>query len=70
MTRLQLRYELARPLDETLRDRLAALHGVYGLLRLEPEGAGLLVEYDASRLSELDVEADLRGAGIPIQLSA
>jgi hypothetical protein len=70
MTRVQLRYGLARPLDETLRDRVAALHGVYGFLRLEPEGAGLVVEYDATRLSERDVEAQLRGAGIPIQLSA
>jgi hypothetical protein len=70
MTRVQLRYELAKPLDEPLLDRLGALHGVYGFLRLAPEGAGLLVEYDASRVSELDVEAHLRSAGIPIQLSA
>ena len=70
MTRVQLRYGLARPLDGTLRDRLAALYCVYGFLRLEPEGAGLVVEYDATRLSERDVEAHLRGAGIPIQLSA
>jgi hypothetical protein len=70
MTRVQVRYDLARPLDETLREGLAALHGVYGLLRIEPEGAGLLVEYDASRLGERDVEAHLRRAGIPIELSA
>jgi hypothetical protein len=69
MTKVQLRYQLARPLDESLLERIAELHGVYGFLRIEPVPEGLLVEFDASRLSELDVEAHLRRAGIPIQLS-
>ncbi|MGC9970559.1 MAG: hypothetical protein ABSE56_08210 [Bryobacteraceae bacterium] len=69
MTKVQLRYGLARPLDESLFERIADLHGVYGFLRIEPVPEGLLVEFDASRLSELDVEAHLRRAGIPIQLS-
>jgi hypothetical protein len=69
MTKVQLRYQLARPLDETMLDRLGNLYGVYGFLRIEPAPEGLLVEFDASRLTERDVEAHLRRAGIPIQLS-
>jgi hypothetical protein len=69
MTKVQLRYGLARPLDESLLERIADLHGVYGFLRIEPAPEGLLVEFDASRLTERDVEGHLRRAGIPIQLS-
>lgn len=69
MTKVQLRYQLARPLNETMLDGLRDLRGVYGFLRIEPTSEGLLVEFDASRLTERDVEAHLRRAGIPIQLS-
>ena len=69
MTKVRLRYGLARPLDESLLERIADLHGVYGFLRIETVPEGLLVEFDASRLSERDVEAHLRRVGIPIQLS-
>lgn len=69
MTKVQLHYALAHPLDDALLERIAALHGVYGMIRLAPGPDGLTVEYDASRLTEQDVEAHLRRAGIPIQLS-
>jgi ribosomal 30S subunit maturation factor RimM len=69
MTKVQVRYGLARPLDESLLGRIADLHGIYGMLRVAPTLEGLTVEFDASRLSERDVEGHLRRAGIPIQLS-
>ena len=68
MTKVQLCYGLARPLDESMLEHVADLHSIYGMLRVEPTPEGLTVEYDASRLSERDVEAHLRRAGIPIQL--
>jgi hypothetical protein len=68
MTKVQLRYQLSQPIDAALKTRIAGLYGVYGLLRLEPEPDGLLVEYDASRLTVKDVESELRRAGVPIQL--
>ena len=70
MTRVQRRYGLSHALDSELLEGIARLHGVYGFLRLEPGPEGLLVEYDASRLTERDVEAHLRRAGVPIELSA
>ena len=60
MTKVQLRYQLARPLDESLLERIAELHGVYGFLRIEPVPEGLLVEFDASRRAK----RVLRGIGI------
>ncbi len=69
MTKVERRYGLSRPLDADLRARLARLHSVYGFLRLELRPEGLVVNYDASRLSEADVEANLRQSGIPIEIS-
>ena len=69
MTKVQLRYQLAGPLDDGQLERLDTLRAVYGMLRLAPGPDGLTVDYDASRLTEQDVEAHLRRAGIPIQLS-
>jgi len=71
MTKVQLEYELARPLDDKLMDRIAAAHGVYGLthIALSPSLDRLRVEYDASRLTATDVEACLHALGIPVVLS-
>jgi hypothetical protein len=68
MTKVQLRYDLLRPLDETLIEKIAWVHGVYGILRVQlaPTLDKLLVEYDASRLSALEVEHVLHRAGLPI----
>jgi len=69
MTKVQLEYDLLRPLDDALLDRIAAIHGVYGMTRVQPGATPdrLLVEYDASRLSESQVEANLHRAGIPVR---
>jgi len=69
MTKVQLRYELLRPLDDTLLKRISDAHGIYGFQRIqvEPSMDKILVEYDASRLSRLGMEAKLHGAGIPVK---
>jgi hypothetical protein len=70
MTKVQLRYDLMRPMDETMMEQIARVHGVYGMLRVRPADSlnKLIVDYDASRLSELEVETVLHNAGIPIVL--
>lgn len=68
MTKVDVPFKLTRPLDETLMRRISDAHGIYGMLRIQvaPSLDALLVEYDASRLVEADVEAALRRAGIPV----
>lgn len=69
MTKVQLHYELLRPLDDTLMKRIAEAHGIYGFQRIqvEPSLDKIGVEFDASRLSRDEVEARLHGAGIPVK---
>ena len=69
MTKVQLRYELLRPLDETLMKRISDAHGIYGFQRImvEPSLDKITVEYDASRLTRDSMEAQLHGAGIPVK---
>jgi hypothetical protein len=69
MTKVQLRYELLRPLDDTLMKRISDAHGIYGFQRIlvEPSLDKLAVEYDASRLSRDSVVANLHAAGIPVR---
>ncbi len=72
MTKIQLKYELTKPLDDTLLDRISRVNAVYGIERiiLSPGMDSITVEYDASRLSALEVESVLHQNGIPVQLSA
>lgn len=69
MTKVQLRYELLRPLDDTLMKRISDAHGIYGFQRIqvEPTLDKIIVDYDASRLSRDGVEAKLHAAGIPVK---
>ena len=50
-------------------EAIAGAHGYYGihLVRLAPSMDIILVEYDASRLAETEVEATLHRAGIPVK---
>ena len=72
MTKVQLRFDLLRPLNEELMEKISWLHSVYGILKvsLVPDSDKLVVEYDASRLSPFEVENVLHRAGIPIVLNA
>lgn len=69
MTKVQLRYELLRPLDDTLLKRISDAHGIYGFQRIQvdPSLDKITVDYDASRLSRDSVEATLHAAGIPVK---
>ena len=67
MTRVQLRYQLLKPVDEALMHRINRAHAIYGIeqIKLQPSLNEILVEYDASRLSIDKVENNLHRAGIP-----
>ena len=69
MTKVQLEYELVRPLTNADASGLADVHSWYGIQRVQlaPSLDKLMVEYDASRMSEKDVEATMHRFGIPIQ---
>lgn len=68
MTKVQLSFFLAKPLDEGTMSRISEAHGIYGILgiRPTPDMSGLAVEYDATRLSREDVERALLKRGIPL----
>jgi hypothetical protein len=68
MTKVQLQFKLGKPLDEQAMSRLADASSLYGILRLQlnPAMDGMMVEFDATRLQEQDVEAALARAGIPV----
>ena len=69
MTKVQLEYDLVRPLTDQDADGIGDVHSWYGIERVQiaPSLDRLMVEYDASRLSEKDVEAVLQRFGLPIQ---
>ena len=69
MTKVELLFKLTRPLDESLMERIADAHSIYGMYRVQvlQNPDRLRVEYDASRLSAHDVEAALHASGIPAE---
>jgi hypothetical protein len=69
MTKVQIRFRLERPLDDTLLSRIADAHTIYGIQRIQvaPSLDGLTVEYDATRLRPAEVESALAAGGIPVQ---
>jgi len=69
MTKVQLEYNLVRPLTDSDAGAVADVHSWYGIQRVQltPSLDKLAVEYDASRLTEKDVEAVLLRFGLPIQ---
>ena len=69
MTKVQIRFRLAQPLNDTLLARISDAHTLYGIqrIRLSPAMDSLTVEYDATRLRPAEVESALTGAGIAVQ---
>ena len=69
MTKVQLEYDLERPLNDEDAGGVADVHSWYGILRVQPAPSldKLAVEYDASRLSEKDVESVLHRFRLPIK---
>ena len=71
MTKVVLHYQLNRPLDDVLLDRIATAHSIFGLLRVQMSSdKDITVEYDAARLTTAQVESALHRAGIPVQAKA
>ena len=66
MTFLNTRYRLAAPLAADDLERLARVSTVYGIRGLDIVGEDLVVEYDASRIHEAEVLAEIRKAGIAV----
>lgn len=69
MTKVTLHYDLRRPLGEDDFPNIAALHSVYGIVRVQPAAAldKITVDYDASRMMKKDVEATLARHGLPLR---
>ncbi len=69
MTRVQIHFQLEKPLDDLLLQRLSDTTVLYGIqkLKLAPQMDRLMVEYDATRLRPKEVELALAGAGIPVK---
>lgn len=68
MTKVTLHYDLARKLTEDDYANIAAVHSVYGMVRVQLASSldKITVDYDASRLMKKDVEAALARYGIPL----
>jgi len=67
MTFLTTRYRLTRTLTTPDLQKLSHLSTLYGIRGLNVEGQLLAVEYDASRIHEAEVLAEVRKAGIAVE---
>jgi hypothetical protein len=68
MTKVTLHFDLSRKLTDEDCEKIAALHEVYGMARVQlaPALDKITVDYDASRLMRRDVEAILARHGVPL----
>ncbi len=68
MTKVQVEFQLERPLDEASMSRLSNASSIYGIqsIRVAPTLDSLTVEYDATRLRAPEVHHALAVAGIPV----
>jgi hypothetical protein len=71
LTKVTLHYDLARPLTDADLANISNVHSTYGIVRVQvaPSLDKITVDYDASRLSKRDVEAELLRHGIPVRVS-
>ena len=72
MTKVQIRFQLERPLEDAMLARLSNAYTQYGILKitLAPGLDSLVVEYDATRLRPAEVEAAIANAGIAVKPTA
>lgn len=68
MTQVELAYDLQRPLTDEDANAIANVHSWYGIkkITIAPSLDKIVVDFDASRLVEGDVEAVLIRFGVPI----
>ena len=69
MTKVQVTYELAGPVDEAVMEKINRVHGVYGIqgAQLSPAMDLLTVQYDATRMGPDDVDQTLHAAGLAVR---
>lgn len=69
MTKCERTYELARPLDPVLLERVGALQGIHGIqkLRIAPQLDAITIGWDAARLSIPQLESLLAQHGFPLK---
>jgi hypothetical protein len=67
MTFLKTRFGLKKELSNHDLEKLSRLSTVYGFRGLSFEGQDLIVDYDASRIHEAEVLAQVRATGIPVE---
>ncbi len=67
MTFLTTKLRLKRPLTSKDMQHLGRLTTVYGIRNLALDDQVLTVAYDASRIHEAEVAAEVRKAGIPAE---
>ena len=69
MTKVQVSFQLRKPLDESEYHSIAMAHAKYGIekITLAPDLRSLKVEYDATRLRPAEVSSMLAVAGIPVE---
>ena len=68
MTKVDVTFKLARDLSDQDFENISRIHAVYGIFaaRVQPSGDELFVEYDAARLSPLEVRGTLEEHGLPL----
>jgi len=69
MTNILVQYDLMRKATDEDAEAIDKAHTVYGfqMVKLAPAGDRITVQYDATRLSEKDVESWLIRLGVPIK---
>jgi hypothetical protein len=67
MTFLKTRLNLKKELTTKDLELLSRLSTVYGFRGLSFEGQELIIEYDASRIHEAEVLAQVRATGVPVE---
>lgn len=67
MTKVVTHFTLTHPLDEQLMERISDAHAKLGFQRVQltHDLKEVVVEWDASRLTQAQVDAVLHRAGIP-----
>ena len=67
MTKVQMRFRLQKPLDESALTAISTVNAKYGIQKIKVAASldALMVEYDATRLRPAEVEAAFAVAGIP-----
>ena len=67
MTFLTTRFHLNRDLTPKDFERLRGLSTIYGIREISVDGPILVLEYDASRIHEAEVLAQVREAGVAVE---